>query len=87
MSSNSVTNYVDKLCFRVGSPGLAAGCTSSPTSWSSGNAFSGAEDLRFKSRVGQIRHSVANGSPPLQIFFLKELCCLLAQWRGDEPHQ
>ena len=37
-----------------------------PTSWSSGNAFvSGAGDLRFKSRAGQIGHSVANGSPPL----------------------
>ena len=32
-------------------------------SWSSGNAFvSGAEGLRFKSRAGQIGHSVANGS-------------------------
>ena len=33
----------------------------------SGNAFvSGAVGLRFKSRVGQIGHSVANGSPPLR---------------------
>ena len=39
-------------------------------SWSSGNAFaSGAEGLRFKSWAGQIGHSVANGSPPLQHFF------------------
>ena len=39
-------------------------------SWSSGNAFvSGAEGLRFKSRAGQIGHSVANGSPPLQHLF------------------
>ena len=31
-------------------------------SWSSGNAFvSGAGGLRFKSRAGQIEHSVANG--------------------------
>ena len=41
-----------------------------PASWSSGNAFvSGAEGLSFKSRASQIRHSVANGSPPLQQFF------------------
>ena len=41
-----------------------------PASWSSGNAFvSGAGGLRFKSRVGQIGHSVANGSPPLRHFF------------------
>ena len=41
-----------------------------PASWSSGNAFvSGAGGLRFKSRAGQIKHSVANGSPVLQHFF------------------
>ena len=41
-----------------------------PASWSSGKAFvSGAGGLRFKSRVGQIGHSVANGSPPLRHFF------------------
>ena len=41
-----------------------------PASWSSGNAFvSGAGGLRFKSRAGQIAHSVANGSPPLPYFF------------------
>ena len=35
-----------------------------------GNAFvSGAGGLRFKSRAGRIRHSVANGSPPPQRFF------------------
>ena len=28
---------------------------------------SGTGDLRFKSRVGQIGHSVANGSPQLRI--------------------
>ena len=34
---------------------------SGPASWSSGNAFvSGAGGLRFKSRGGQIGHSVAN---------------------------
>ena len=39
-------------------------------SWPSGNAFvSGAEGLRFKSRVGQIGHSVANDLPPLRHFF------------------
>ena len=36
-----------------------------PASWSSANAFaSKAVGLRFKSRAGQIEHSVANGSPP-----------------------
>ena len=30
---------------------------------------SAAEGLRFKSRAGQIRHSVDNGSPPLRHFF------------------
>ena len=39
-------------------------------SWSSANAFlSGAEGQKFKSRAGQIEHSVANGSPPLRHFF------------------
>ena len=38
-------------------------------SWSSGNAFvSGAGGLRFKSRAGQIGHSVADGSPSLRYF-------------------
>ena len=41
-------------------------------SWSSGNEFVfGAGGLRFKSRAGQIEHSVANGSPPLRHFFKK----------------
>ena len=41
-------------------------------SWSSGNKFVfGAGGLRFKSRAGQIEHSVANGSPPLRHFFQK----------------
>ena len=41
-------------------------------SWSSGNAFvSGAEGHRFKSRAGQIGHSVANGSLLLRHFFLQ----------------
>ena len=51
----------------------------SPASWSSGNAFvSGAGGLRFKSRAGQIRHSVANGSPPLRHFFERS-CVARAQ--------
>ena len=33
----------------------------------------GTEGLRFKSRAGQIGHSVANGSPPLLHFFKR--CC------------
>ena len=38
--------------------------------WSSGNVFvSGTGGLRFKSRAGQIRHSVANGLPPLRHYF------------------
>ena len=58
-----------------------------PASWSSGNAFvSGAGDLRFKSRAGQIGHSVANGSPPLRHFFERS-CVARAQWRGDGPRQ
>ena len=28
----------------------------------------GVEDLEFDSRAGQIKHSVANGSPPLRCF-------------------
>ena len=54
-------------------------------SWSSGNAFvSGAGGLRFKSRAGQIGHSVANGSPPLR-HFVERSCVARAQWRGDWP--
>ena len=50
-----------------------------PATWSSGNAFvSGAGGLRFKSRAGQIGHSVANGSPPLQHFFERS-CVARAQ--------
>ena len=56
-------------------------------SWSSGNAFvSGAGGLRFKSRAGQIGHSVSNGSPPLHHFFERS-CVARAQWRGDGPRQ
>ena len=41
-----------------------------PISWSSGIAFVfGVEGLRFKSRAGQIGHSVTFGSPPLRQFF------------------
>ena len=58
-----------------------------PASWSSGNAFvSGARDLRFKYRAGQIGHIVANGSPPLRHFFEKS-CVARAQCCGDKPRQ
>ena len=41
-----------------------------PANWLSDNAFVyGSGRLRFKSRAGQIGHSVANGSPPLRYFF------------------
>ena len=56
-------------------------------SWSSGHAFvSGAEGVRFKSRVNQIEHSAANGSPPLR-HFVERSCVARAQRRGDGPHQ
>ena len=43
-----------------------------PASWSSGNVFvSKAGHLRFKSRTGQIRRGVANGSPFLLQFFVR----------------
>ena len=41
---------------------------------------------RFKTRAGQIRRSIANGSPPLQHFF-KRSCAVWMQWRGDRPRQ
>ena len=42
----------------------------SPAIWSSGNAFvTETGGLRFKSRAGQIGHSVANGLPQLQHCF------------------
>ena len=50
-------------------------CTTRPyytslASWLRGKAFiSGAGGLRFKSRAGQIEHSVVNGSPLLRHFF------------------
>ena len=59
-----------------------------PVSWLSGNAFvSGMEGLRFKSRVGQIGHSVANGSPFIAAIFLrKELRCPgTMTWRWAPP--
>jgi len=46
-----------------------------------------AEGLELKSRIGQtsrtgqILHSVANGSPPLQ--HLRKSCVALVLWRGD----
>ena len=43
-----------------------------PASCSSAHAFvSGAGSLKFKSRTGQIGHSVANGSPPLRHFLVR----------------
>ena len=62
-------------------PQLHVACFSNegPASWSSGNAFvCGAEGLSFKSRAGQIGHSVANGSPPLRHFFERS-CVARAQ--------
>ena len=47
--------------------------------WSNANALlSGAGGQKFKSRTGQIEHSVANGSPPLRYFFEKS-CVARAQ--------
>ena len=43
---------------------------------------SGAEGLGFNPWVGQIQHKVANGSPPLQLFFERS-CVAQAQCRGD----
>ena len=34
--------------------------------WCNGNIAYGVGGLRFDSRAGQIRHSVADGSPPLR---------------------
>ena len=54
-----------------------------PASWSRGNTFVfGAGGLTFKSRSGQIGHSVANSSPPLRHFF-KRSWVARARWRGD----
>ena len=48
--------------------------------WSNGDAFvSGARGPRFKSRAGEIRHSVANGSPSLPQFFERS-CFAQAKW-------
>ena len=47
------------------------------TSWSSGNALvSGAEELRFKSRVGQIGTKCFQRLATAATFLRKELCCL-----------
>ena len=52
-------------------------------SWWSGNALvPRVEDLRFKSRVGQIGHGVANWSPPLRHFMFRG-CVARAQCCGD----
>ena len=51
--------------------------------WSSVDAFvSGAGGLKFKSRIGQIGHSVADSLPPLRHFF-KRTCADRAQSRGE----
>ena len=78
------------LCLLLGSNPLTTNnmwCTwgldfeTRPASWSSGNAFvSGVWGLRFKSRAGQIGHSVANSSPPLRHFL--EWSCV-AHRRND----
>ena len=55
-------------------------------SWLSGTAFvSGAGGLKFKSRVGQIGHSFAYGSPPLRHFFEKAVLpagSMMQGWYG-----
>ena len=57
------------------------------TGRSGNNAFvSVAGGLRFKSRAGQIGHSVANGSPLLRHFFERS-CVARAQFRGDGPRK
>jgi len=38
--------------------------------------------LQFKFRTGQILHSIANGSPPLQHLRKCSSCVALALWRG-----
>ena len=44
-------------------------------SWSSSNAFaSGARGMKFESRAGETEHTVADGYPPLRLYF-EELCC------------
>ena len=58
-------------------------------SWSSGDSYvSGVGDQDFKSRAGQIGHSVANGSPPLQYLFKRRSSAVaLAQWHGNGPRK
>ena len=43
----------------------------------------GAGGLGFESRVGQIGHSVANGSPPLQCFFRGVVALVLSRGNGS----
>ena len=55
------------------------------SSWSSRNLFVyESVGLKFKFPAGEIRHSVANGSPLLRHFFERS-CVARAQWRGDGP--
>ena len=56
-----------------------------PTSWSSGNALGFEEGDEFKSRIGQIGHSVANGWPSLRHFFEERSCVASVQYRGNGP--
>ena len=54
--------------------------------WRSGNDIaSGVGSLGFDSRAGQIRHRVANGSPPLQCFFEVQSYVAQALSCGDRP--
>ena len=71
--ANQIFHYTPVICRSV---------LREPASWSSGNVFvAGAVGRRFKSQAGQIGHSVANGSPPLQNFFVKS-CVALEQNHG-----
>ena len=55
--------------------------TNRPVSRSSIVIVSEMGGLSFKFRIGQIAHSVANGSSSLQHFFERS-CVTWAQWRG-----
>ena len=58
--------------FKINFVGQIINLVGQPASWSSGNVLVfEAGGLRFKSRVGQIGHSVAHDLPPLQHFFEK----------------